>query len=73
MSYLIEAGADPNAAKLDGNTALHLAAMRGFPGMCKLLVSKGADKHLKNALNLSPLQMAQKFQKPNVVAALSSA
>lgn len=43
-SLLMGFGADPRVAGGDGVTPLHLAAARGFDGLCRLLVSRGADR-----------------------------
>lgn len=41
--FLIEAGADVNAASTTGNTPLHLAAAKAGPEMVAFLLSVGAD------------------------------
>lgn len=48
-AYLIlQAGADVNIKRFDGNTALHLACGRGNVGMVALLMAGGADPDVEN-------------------------
>ena len=48
-SFLLEKGADVNSKKMDGSTALHMAAFMARPEMVKMLLEKGADAEIKNA------------------------
>lgn len=50
--YLIEAGADVDAADRRGRTPLHLAAMRGQLQVVKALVEAGADVKKQTLINL---------------------
>jgi len=53
-------GINVNAQTLAGNTALHLAALRGNEGVVRLLLAAGADVAILNNRNRSVLAMAQK-------------
>jgi ankyrin repeat protein len=58
IKALVELGADVNAADLPGNTALHLAALRGFSTIAQLLIEKGARLDAKNRRGQTPLALA---------------
>ena len=57
---LIENGARIDHIDSDGNTELHLAAMRGFADLIRLLLEKGADIHAVNQKNHTALYYAAK-------------
>ncbi|WP_265033965.1 ankyrin repeat domain-containing protein [Wolbachia endosymbiont (group A) of Sicus ferrugineus] len=46
--YFIQKGADVNAKDKDGNTPLHLAAMKGKIDVVKILLEYNADVNTKN-------------------------
>ena len=48
VTFLLELGADVNAANDDGNTALHGAASLGLDTVARLLIDKGADVNARN-------------------------
>lgn len=48
VEILLSSGADVNEANLDGNTALHAAASKGYAAVIQLLVDRGAKLNLKN-------------------------
>jgi ankyrin repeat protein len=56
---LIERGLDINATNKVGATALHYAVRSGNLGMVEFLVEKGAKVEVKNADDISPVQVAQ--------------
>ena len=68
---LLERGANPNALKRDGSTALHLAVARGFIRVARLLLSRGADASVANARGLSALALAHAAHQPNVAAVVA--
>jgi RNA polymerase sigma factor (sigma-70 family) len=47
LARLIEAGAEVNVVSAAGNTPLHIAAMRGFSQVARLLLAAGADPMVK--------------------------
>ena len=56
---VMELGGDVNAADLNGNTALHLAAAKGLNRVIELLVAKGARLNVKNKREQTPLAAAE--------------
>jgi len=69
---LLKAGADVNAVGFRHNdTPLHVAALHGNVGVVKLLLAHGADVTAENMLHKTPLQLAQDYQRTNVIAVLS--
>ncbi|KEF55676.1 uncharacterized protein A1O9_08426 [Exophiala aquamarina CBS 119918] len=55
VELLLEAGADVNMTTTNGATALHLSANRGFEGIVKYLVGKGASIEAKTADRIEDL------------------
>jgi ankyrin repeat protein len=64
--YLLEQGADPNAAKTDGVHPLHLAAQRGDLPIVSLLLAHGADINARDSKGWTPLDRAGKWKHPEV-------
>ena len=58
VEYLLKTKADPNAADLHGNTALHYAATLGYSNIITLLTQNGGKKDVQNEQNLTPKQLA---------------
>ena len=54
----LDFGCDVNAAGPAGDTALHVAASRGYSSVIQLLVERGARLDSKNARGQTPLQIA---------------
>ena len=61
-----------NALDRDGRTPLWLAARTGNLTMTKLLVDAGADATIRDHDSLTPLDVAVKFKKENVIEYLST-
>lgn len=59
-----------NMKKLDGNTALHVAAAKGHVDMVELLLKKGADAKAVNGLGRDVLQHAKTVKKNEAVVSL---
>lgn len=57
IELLLGAGADVNAANAAGDTALHGAAVSGFPNAIQLLADKGAKLDVKNKNGKTPLAL----------------
>jgi hypothetical protein len=57
---LLELGADPNIADVEGWTPLHTAAAKQDANICTLLMSYGADENLRNENDhaQTPMEMA---------------
>lgn len=67
VAALLQAGVDVNAAGHEGrdghgvgNTALHVAAMRGLTALVKLLLERGANASIKNGTGKTAAQLAAK-------------
>ncbi|KIK54371.1 hypothetical protein GYMLUDRAFT_1022735 [Collybiopsis luxurians FD-317 M1] len=56
--FLLENGADINAANQDEDTALHEAARCGHLSVVRYLIGKGADAQAKNAHGRTPLDVS---------------
>jgi ankyrin repeat protein len=64
LKLLMEAGADVNARNAQGQTALHVAAQRGYNNIVKLLAERGADLMAKDADGHSALDYATGLPNP---------
>lgn len=63
----IDLGADVNAAAATGNTALHLAALRGQATVVPLLVQRGARLDARNKRGETPLAIAVARRQPPAI------
>lgn len=70
VSYLISKGARVNETDNEGLTALHNAVSDGHLAVVKALMAGGADPNIKSAKGQTPLSIAQKKNKPEILAAL---
>lgn len=71
---LLEDGADPNAARGDGMTALHWAGERGHVEVVRTLVAAGADVEAKTRIgSYTPLHVASRAGHTEVVRLLLEA
>jgi len=59
-----ESGVDLNAANVDGNTALHSLAARGYDAVVRFLVEKGAKLDVTNKKGQTPLAAAMAGPRP---------
>ena len=59
VQLALELGADVNARNANGDTALHIAAVKGSNAMVQLLVDKGARLEVRNKLGQTPLGATQ--------------
>uniref|UniRef100_A0A8D1EQ64 Ankyrin repeat domain-containing protein 26 n=1 Tax=Sus scrofa TaxID=9823 RepID=A0A8D1EQ64_PIG len=66
-SILLEHGADPNLADLSGNTALHYAAFGQNISIAAKLLSYNADIEARNKDDLTPLLLAVRENKQQMV------
>ncbi len=82
IEYLIGLGIDPNVVDDNGETAMHGAAYRNFPGAVTVLASLGADPNVwnnKNKHNWTPHKIAEGYRpgsfkpSPATTAALDEA
>lgn len=59
---LIDEGVDVNAVDNRGRAAIHHAVLKDFPSVVEYLAIRGADIHLPNDRDLTPLQLAETEQ-----------
>ena len=55
VAAALDLGCDVNAVNQAGNSALHIAALRGYNTIVKLLLEKGARIDIKNKRGQTPL------------------
>lgn len=58
ITILLQGSADVNAAKGDGTTALHWAALRDNKQLARILINSGADADAANDYGATPLWLA---------------
>ena len=68
---LIKDGVDVNKPGPEDKTALHLAAARGYPRMCSILLEAGADANAESN-GETPLDFAKSLNHPSIVKLLSN-
>ena len=69
---LLAHGADADAVKPDGGTALHAAASRGHTEIAALLIAHGASVNARTRDGLSPLDFARTAGHQDLVPLLQS-
>ena len=61
LAKLLNSGVDINARHaLNGWTALHWAAHRGYPTICRLLLQNGADPQISNQKGDTPAKLTER-------------
>jgi ankyrin repeat protein len=70
--FLVSNGAEINSRSPNGTTPLMMAAQAGNEELIKYLLDNGADIRMRNAHGLSVIDIAEIYQKPWIVEALSS-
>ena len=70
VGRLLEAGADPNAALLVGETPVMVAARSGYPDVVEQLIRAGADPDARAARDQTALMWATAQNHPDVVEVL---
>ena len=68
---LLEAGAEKNAARYDGSTALHLAAMGGNLEMTQQLVALEVDVARENNSGVTAAALARQYGNTEVADAIA--
>ncbi len=58
IQKILDSGIDINAQDATGNTALHYAIFREDRKLIKLLLNKGADKHIVNNKDIYPVRLS---------------
>ena len=66
----IELGVHINTQIFNGNTALHMAASRGYRGIVQFLLKENASTHIGNTAHATALHLAIYFEHPQVVELL---
>eukprot|EP00397_Hematodinium_sp_SG-2012_P038479 GEMP01041865.1.p1 GENE.GEMP01041865.1~~GEMP01041865.1.p1 ORF type:complete len:163 (+),score=46.68 GEMP01041865.1:550-1038(+) len=67
---LLEARADVNGTDGYGGSCLHVAVEWGYLDLVALFLQRRADANLQNDLGTSPMQLAMRLERPEVVALL---
>ncbi len=65
--WLISQSANFNVQDSSRNSCLHVAAMKGFVSICRLLVHAGAAMNLLNAYDEAPLDVGQNAEVCRVI------
>ncbi len=58
IDFLMDHGVEPSIANDLGTTALHMAALRNYPGVIKHMAEKGVDLNVADREGLTPLDYA---------------
>jgi ankyrin repeat protein len=58
IDFLLDQGVDPSIGNDIGSTALHLAALRAYPGVIKHMAERGADLNVADREGFTPLDYA---------------
>jgi ankyrin repeat protein len=67
MIDALDHGARMTDTDSDGNSSLHLAALRGDAEMCRFLLERGADARARNAAGATPMHVAAIHRHPSVI------
>ena len=59
VRLFLEKGSAPNSINMNGETAVHIAAMKDKQDIAKLLMAKGGDAKMKNFKGKTPLDIAK--------------
>jgi ankyrin repeat protein len=73
VDFLLEQGADPNAANSPGDTALMIAVADGRSSVVRSLLAKGANVNKPNQQGATPLSYAAQGKHPEIVETLLAA
>ena len=57
-AYLLGRGARPNLTDMNGDSALHWAAYKGYPSLMQMLIYSGFDPQKPDNFGSSPLHLA---------------
>jgi ankyrin repeat protein len=58
VDFLLDRGADPASSNDAGSTALHIAALRAYPGVVKRMAERGLDLNVADREGFTPLDYA---------------
>jgi ankyrin repeat protein len=58
VDFLLDRGADPAMGNDAGSTALHIAALRAYPGVIKRMAERGLDLNVADREGFTPLDYA---------------
>ncbi len=58
IDFLLDRGVDPSIGNDIGSTALHLAALRAYPGVIKHMAERGVDLNVADREGFTPLDYA---------------
>ncbi|MCP3922889.1 MAG: hypothetical protein GY714_09915 [Desulfobacterales bacterium] len=71
IMFLIESGIDVNGKDVHSWTLLHVAALRGWLDVTKILLKKGADPNHKDSQKKTPLDLAKYYNHKDIVECLT--
>ena len=71
VKMLLELGANVNALGPKGRSALHYASIGGFRDSIRMLLASGAQKNLRDATGMTPLDLARLKKHLHVIEVLS--
>ncbi len=69
----LDAGANVNSKNNRQQTLLHLAAICGYGGVARLLITKGSDINAQDIVERTPLDLAVRYGHPDIVTLLRDA
>jgi len=68
VDFLLDRGADPAMGNDLGSTALHMAALRAYPGVVRRMAERGLDLNVADREGFTPLDYAVGNLPPRVRA-----
>jgi len=70
---LLRKRAQVDARRKDGNTALHLACLRGARDIAQVLIEGGAQRNAPNQASVTPGDLARQTRQPSIVSLFADA
>ena len=70
LESLLDAGADVSIADNDGNCAVTSAVLGNHPQVLALLLEKGGDPNCRNRFGITPVDLAKKKGRKNLLRLL---
>lgn len=73
VGSLLDRGVPVDARDADGATALLVAARKGYVGLSRLLLDRGADPNVADSATWTPMTAAASVEKPALIEAVAAA